>query len=78
MARWIKTVLADCGINTKKFTAGSVRPASDSKAEAMDVPVPIILAKAGWTQETTFAKHYNKQITQVSDSFQEAILDSVL
>ncbi|XP_045131688.1 uncharacterized protein LOC123516454 [Portunus trituberculatus] len=77
VSRWIKTVLADCGINTKKFTAGSVRPASASKAKAMDVPVPIILSKAGWTQETTFAKHYNK-ITQVSDSFQEAILDSVL
>lgn len=78
VARWIKTVLADCGINTKKFTAGSVRPASASKAKAMDVPVNIILSKAGWTQETTFTKHYNKEITQVSDSFQEAILDSVL
>ncbi|XP_045123089.1 uncharacterized protein LOC123511349 isoform X4 [Portunus trituberculatus] len=76
-ARWIKTVFANCGINTKKFMAGSVRPASTSQGNAMDVPVPIILSKAGWTQETTFAKHYNK-ITQVSDSFQEAILDSVL
>lgn len=78
VARWIKTVLGDCGINTKKFTAGSVRPASASKAKAMDVPIPVILSKAGWTQETTFAKHYNKKITHVSDSFQEAILGSVL
>ena len=78
VARWITNVLADCGIITKKFTAGSARLASASQATAMDVPVPILFSKAGWTQETTFPEHYTKEFTPVSDSSPEAIPDSVL
>ncbi|MPC90979.1 hypothetical protein E2C01_085986 [Portunus trituberculatus] len=70
-------MLGICGINTTKFMAGSVRPASTSKAKALAVPIFTIMAKAGWTQETTFAQHYNKHIIQESDAFQQAFLGSV-
>lgn len=77
VARWLKVMLRRCGIDTTKYTAGSVRPASTSKAKALAVPITTIMAKAGWTQETTFARHYNKLIEQDTDSFQQAILGSV-
>ena len=77
VARWIKTMLCKCGIDTKKYTAGSIRPASVSMAKAKDVPIDTIMAKAGWTQENTFAKYYHKVIQGDKDSFQEAVLGSV-
>ncbi|MPC52836.1 hypothetical protein E2C01_046715 [Portunus trituberculatus] len=69
-------MLGICGIDTTKFTAGSVRPASTSKAKALAVPISTIMAKASWTQ-TTFAWHYIKHIIQESDAFQQAVLGSV-
>ncbi|XP_076065157.1 uncharacterized protein LOC143039186 [Oratosquilla oratoria] len=70
IARWIKTMLSRLGVDTTKFTAGSVRPAALSKAKAMAVPITCIMAKAGWTQESTFAKFYDKHIVLEVDPFQ--------
>ncbi|MPC37620.1 hypothetical protein E2C01_031107 [Portunus trituberculatus] len=75
--RWLKTMLDRCGIDNKRFTAGSVRPALASMAKALAVPIATIMAKAGWTQEATFARHYNKDILQDTDPFPEAVLGSV-
>lgn len=69
VARWLKTMLCKCGIDTKRYTAGSIRPVSVSKAKALDVPIATIMAKAGWTQEATFAKYYNKDIQGEIDPF---------
>ncbi|MPC93659.1 hypothetical protein E2C01_088796 [Portunus trituberculatus] len=77
MARWLKTMLAKCGIDKKRFMAGSVRPASASMAQTQTVPIATIMAKAGWMQEATFARHYNKHIISDKDCFQEAVLGSV-
>jgi len=77
VARWLKKMLGICGIDTTKYTAGRVRPAGTSKAKAMAVPINSIMAKAGWTQEAAFAKHYDKDIIQNTDPFQQAVLGSV-
>ena len=77
VARWLKIMLCKCGIDTKRYTAGSIRSASVSKAKALNVPIATIMAKAGWTQEATFAKFYNKDIQEGIDQFQEAVLGSV-
>lgn len=74
IARWIRSVLALSGVNIARYTAGSVRPAAASKAKAMAVPVAHIMSKAGWSQETTFARHYDKVIARNEDVFQEAVL----
>ena len=74
IARWIRTVLRMSGVDTDKYSAGSVRHAAVSKAKAMAVPITHIMAKAGWSRETTFAKHYDKEIVRETDSFQEAVL----
>lgn len=75
IARWIKTMLRMSGVDTATFTAGSVRPAAASKAKAMAVPIPCIMAKAGWSREATFANYYDKHIVRASDPFQDAVLD---
>ena len=63
------------GVDTRKYSIGSVWPAAASKAKTMAVPITHIMAKAGWSRETTFAKHYDKEIIQELDTFQEAVLE---
>lgn len=75
IARWIKTVLKISGVDTSKFTAGSVRPAAASKAKTSAVPIHYIMDKAGWSREATFAKFYDKKIVTLGDPFQDAVLD---
>lgn len=75
IARWLRTLLSMAGIDVAKFSAGSVRPAAASKARAAAVPVACIMAKAGWSRESTFAKYYNKNIVNASDVFQNAVLE---
>lgn len=75
ISRWIKTMLYRSGVDTTRFTAGSVRSAAVSKAKAMSIPIACIMSKAGWTRESTFAKYYDKRIVKEVDSFQEAVLE---
>lgn len=75
LARWIKTVLHNAGIDTSKFKAHSTRAAATSAAESRKVPVSDILATAGWTSENTFRTFYKKPILS-GVSFADAILNS--
>lgn len=75
IARWVKVMLKWSGVNSTIYTAGSVRAAAASQASAKSVPLCHIMAKAGWSRESTFAKHYNLVIVQEADPFQEAVLD---
>ena len=62
ISRWIKELMAKAGIDTVKYQAHSVRPASASKAKSRDAPIDLIMKTAGWTKESTFARFYNKEI----------------
>ena len=73
VARWIKTVLHRSGIDTNIYGAHSVRAASTSRAKLKAVPVQEILEKAGWSNERTFSKFYDKKIL-TDDSFVSAVL----
>ena len=65
ISRWIKTMLADSGVNTDIFSAHSTRAASTSKAHSSQfIPIDTILAAAGWVKAETFAKFYNKRLSQ--------------
>ena len=59
--RWIKIVLGQAGIDTERFSGHSTRCASTSKA-LLSVSTDVILATAGWTEESTFRKFYNKPV----------------
>lgn len=72
IARWIKIVLKNAGINTNIFKAHSVRAASVSKAKEQDIPIEDIMSNAGWTNSSTFGKFYDKPIRK--QSFAEAVL----
>jgi hypothetical protein len=72
VGRWIKTLLGQAGVDTSKFSAHSTRVASTSKA-AVSVPVDVILATAGWRDESTFRKFYNKPVS-VTNQMSLAVL----
>jgi integrase len=62
IARWIKLVLKEAGVNVGEYKPGSVRHASTSMAKAQGVPIGEILASGGWSGSSVFAKYYNKPI----------------
>ena len=72
LARWIKTGLANAGIDTNKYSAHSTRAASVSAASQRGIPVDTIMKAAGWTQETTFSKFYRKK----TDNMAQGLLDA--
>ena len=51
----------DAGIDTNTFTPHSIT-ASTSAAKRTGTHFSTILEAAGWTQESTFRKHYNKTL----------------
>ena len=65
IGRWLKTLLGQAGIDTEIFSGHSTRCASTSKA-LMSVSVDVILATAGWNEESTFRKFYNKPVAVTS------------
>ena len=74
VGRWIKMVLDQCGIDTKKFSAHSTRAASTGKA-IHSINIDVLLKHVGWTSKSTFAKFYKKPIvTSKEMSFAEAVL----
>lgn len=72
ISRWIKTFLHRSGIDTNIYGAHSVRSASTSKAKLKAVPIEDIMKKAGWSNEKTFSKFYDKKII-TEDRFVSAI-----
>ena len=72
LAKWIKSVLHDAGIDMTIFTPHSTRSASTSKA-ATKVPMETVLKTGGWRNMRTFANYYNKQIGN-SEMFATSIL----
>ena len=63
IGRWIKTYLSFAGINTDIFSAHSTRGAAASGAVRSGVPIDSILRTGDWSNESTFAKYYNRQVT---------------
>lgn len=58
MARWLKLVLNDVGIDTSVYSAHSTRGASTSIAANSGVPTEAILAAGNWNSESTFTRFY--------------------
>ena len=59
---WLKTVLISAGVDMAIFTPHSTRSASTSAAKVSNVHMQTILKTAGWSNDCTFAKCYDKQI----------------
>ena len=61
IGRWIKIVLGQAGIDTERVSGHSTWCASTNKA-LLSVSTDVILATAGWTEESPFRKFYNKPV----------------
>lgn len=74
VGRWIKSSLAELGID-KKFTAHSTRHASTSKAAEKGVTVDEIKRVAGWSQKSrVFADIYRLPIEIQENKFAETVI----
>jgi len=74
LARWVKIVLKNAGVNTDIFTSHSTRHASTSKAWRMGVSVDTIRKTAGWSESSSvFAQFYNRPL-QDKYSFARAVM----
>ena len=64
------------GVHAAKFTAHSTRGAASSAAAMAGLSTQQILARAGWSSEDTFTKHYYRPTAEVVDvgDFGQAVL----
>ena len=74
IGRWLKTVLANVGVDISKFTAHSVRSASSSKVHTMGASVKEIMNCGNWNSSSTWQTFYNKPVTSELVRAQNALL----
>lgn len=60
IARWVKTMLTNAGVDTTIFKAHSVRSAATTTAATAGLTMSIILDAADWSTESVFQKFYYK------------------
>ena len=72
IARWLRTVMTDSGIDTSVFKAHSTRSAATSRAANTNVPIDNILEVGGWSNAGTFGKFYKKPLE--TNTFANAVL----
>ena len=72
VARWVKSTLAQAGIDTTKSKAHSSRSASSSAAYEAGVALPDIMEAADWSTVFTFTKFYHRPLCK--SSFANAVL----
>ena len=64
LSRWCVTVMKEPGINVNIFGSHSTRSASTSKCKISGLSFKEIAKSAGWSNEKTFAKFYDKPIQE--------------
>lgn len=62
LARWVKDVMREAGIDVSVFKPHSTRAASTSKAYALGVPLSDILKQGQWSNAKTFFTFYCREI----------------
>ena len=64
VCQWIKNVMVLAGIDANIFKPHSTRSASTSATAQAEQPLHEIMKVAGWKSDCTFAKYYDKTITE--------------
>ena len=62
VARWLKEMLREAGIDTTRYTAHSYRAASTSMLKDKSIAIDEILKRGQWSNTHTFTRYYQKQI----------------
>ena len=73
ISRWINAVMKQAGIDVTLFKPHSTRAAGGSPADKTGVPVSVIMKTAGWANETTFQKYYNKPLANPKEGFEKIL-----
>ena len=73
IARWIRTVMMNAGLDVKIFKPHSTRSEATSKATQTCVPIENILKHAGWSNHRTFDRFYNKPV-RAESLFADSVL----
>ena len=75
VSRWIRTVLAECGIDSV-FSAYSIKHASSSAALKKGASLELIKKAACWSERSqVFNRFYNKKIRSGQDSFAQVVFN---
>ena len=67
LARWVKEVMENSGIDTEIFKPHSASVASTSAAYKVDMPLQEVLKKGQWANVGTFFKYYFRKIKDSLD-----------
>ncbi|KAM8930673.1 uncharacterized protein RCH25_006588 [Pelodytes ibericus] len=73
LARWIKWVLTEAGVDTAVFTPHSTRGAMASKAFTLGCRLEDLLKAADWSRESTFKEFYFR----VPEHFTSSVIDQL-
>ena len=79
IARWLKQVLKDSGVDTSVYSAHSYRGASTSAANRVSVPIHKILGRGQWSSEDTWRNHYHLPVegyASEDEDYTEELLDN--
>lgn len=63
LSNWVKRTIEAAGVDVTMFTAHSTRHASTSAALRKGLSVDVITKTAGWSLSSTFAKFYNRPVS---------------
>ena len=74
IARWIKTILTNSGIDASIFKAHSIRGACTSAAADAGISIPEILEAADWSSQSTFEQFYYRP--KQDNSFGTTVLNT--
>lgn len=66
IARWVRWVMQEAGIDTKNFGAHSARGAMASMAFALGARLEDLLRAADWSSDSTFKRFYFKPVVDVA------------
>lgn len=77
IARWVKMVMQQAGVDERLFKPHSTRAASTSKAYVANVPLASIMKAGSWKSDCVFRTYYNKPI-DLDTGFAQAILASAV
>ena len=67
LARWVKEVMGNSGIDTEIFKPHSTRVASNSAAYKLGMPLQEVLKRGQWSNAGTFFTYYFKEIEDSLD-----------
>ena len=78
LARWTVLIMRLAGVNVDTYKGHSTRGASTSAARRLGVPLNVILKRASWRSEESFARYYNKDLDSDEGAVGQALLEDAV